>query len=114
MNGPKIRLGKLLGITFQIDPTWFVVFTLITLSLTSRFNAEYPHWTPLTYWIVGILTSILFFVSVVLHYLAQRALVLFHDIAFDYIIQFVFWWLSHSRVKSSVTAYHFLLTAADP
>src|SRR5947208_16435168 len=65
MKGPKIRLGKLLGITFQIDPTWFVVFTLITLSLTSRFAEEYPHWTTLTYWMVGILTSILFFVSVV-------------------------------------------------
>src|SRR5881396_742084 len=74
MNGPKIRLGKLLGIPFQIDPTWFVVFTLITLSLTSRFAEEYPHWTTLTYWMVGILTSILFFFSVVRHELAHRAL----------------------------------------
>src|SRR2546425_12576061 len=114
MNGPKIRLGKLLGITFQIDPTWFVVFTLITLSLTSRFAEEHPHWTPLTYWIVGILTSILFFASVVLHELAHSAVAISKGIPVRSITLFIFGGVAQISREASRPATEFLVAAAGP
>ncbi|PYV40754.1 MAG: peptidase [Acidobacteria bacterium] len=114
MKGPKIRLGKLLGITFQIDPTWFVVFTLITLSLTSRFAEEYPHWTTLTYWMVGILTSILFFVSVVLHELAHSAVAISKGIPVRSITLFIFGGVAQISREASRPGIEFLVAAAGP
>ena len=114
MNGPKIRLGKLLGITFQIDPTWFVVFTLITLSLTSRFAEEYPHWTTLTYWIVGIVTSILFFVSVVLHELAHSAVAISNGIPVRSITLFIFGGVAQISREANLPLTEFLVAAAGP
>jgi Zn-dependent protease/CBS domain-containing protein len=114
MNGPKIRLGKLLGIPFQIDPTWFVVFTLITLSLTSRFAEEYPHWTTLTYWIVGILTSILFFVSVVLHELAHSVVAISKGIPVRSITLFIFGGVAQISREANRPGTEFLVAAAGP
>lgn len=72
--GGSLRLGKLFGIPFFINYTWFVIFALITFSLAyDQFPRSYPFWSPISYWVVGGATSLLFFVSVVAHELAHGA-----------------------------------------
>jgi len=114
MAGPKIRLGKALGITFQIDPTWFIVFTLITLSLTTRFSEQYPHWTTFTYWSVGILTSLLFFVSVILHELAHSAVAISKGIPVRSITLFIFGGVAQISREAGRPSTEFLVAAAGP
>ena len=114
MAGPKIRLGRALGITFQIDPTWFVVFTLITLSLTTRFSEQYPHWTTFTYWSVGILTSLLFFVSVLLHELAHSAVAISKGIPVRSITLFIFGGVAQISREAGRPSTEFLVAVAGP
>jgi Zn-dependent protease/CBS domain-containing protein len=114
MAGPKIRLGRALGITFQIDPTWFIVFTLITLSLTTRFSEQYPHWTTLTYWSAGILTSLLFFVSVLLHELAHSAVAISKGIPVRSITLFIFGGVAQISREAGRPSTEFLVAAAGP
>ena len=68
----SIKLGTILGITIRLDYSWFIIFFLITWSLSAhRLPLLYPDWPQLTYWTIGIITSILFFTSVLIHEMAH-------------------------------------------
>lgn len=64
-TGMAFGLGKLFGIQFRIHYTWFIIFILVTLFLV---NPDYSRWS---YWVIGIITSLLFFASVLAHELAH-------------------------------------------
>lgn len=68
----SIRLGKIKGIPVGLHYTWFIIFVLVSLSLAQFFFPnEYPGWNTAVYWVVGIVTSLLFFGSVLAHELAH-------------------------------------------
>ncbi len=72
MTESRLRIARLFGIPISIDASWLLIFALVTFSLaTSYFPARYPHWSPPAYWAVGLATSLLFFLSVLLHELAH-------------------------------------------
>jgi Zn-dependent protease/CBS domain-containing protein len=75
--GHKWRLGKIFGIEIDIDSSWLIIFILFTWVLGgSYFPREYPHWSKSLYWIMGLATSLLVFVSVLLHELAHSLVAL--------------------------------------
>jgi Zn-dependent protease len=66
------KIGKIAGIEIRIDSSWLVIFFLVTISLALfYFPGRYPDWSRFTYWSVGLLTSLLFFGSVLVHELAH-------------------------------------------
>jgi Zn-dependent protease/CBS domain-containing protein len=68
----QIRLGKLFGIPIHIDVSWLLIFVWVTWSLAgSYFPQRYPTWAGWLYWAVGVITSLLFFISVLLHELGH-------------------------------------------
>lgn len=70
--GKSFKIGKIFGIPFLLDISWFFIFIFVTLTLsTDFFPNEYKGWNPAYYWIIGIATSLLFFGSVVTHELAH-------------------------------------------
>jgi len=67
-----LRLGRVFGIAIGLDWSWFIVFFLITWSLAAHyFPMNYPDWSRGLYWLVGLLTSLLFFGSVLAHELSH-------------------------------------------
>jgi Zn-dependent protease/CBS domain-containing protein len=67
MNG-GIRLGKILGFEISLDYSWFVIFALIIYLFSfSVFPQLVPGLGLTTYLIVGVITAILFFGSVLFH-----------------------------------------------
>jgi Zn-dependent protease len=87
----SLRLGKIFGIPIGINYTWFIVFALVTLSLaTAYFPGRYPTWSSLGYWGVGILTSLLFFASVLIHELAHSVVAIAWGIPVNSITLFIF------------------------
>lgn len=69
-----VKLGRILGVELKLDYSWFIIFVLVTLMLAGRhFPMMDPGWPRATYWIVGVVTSLLFFGSVVAHELAHSA-----------------------------------------
>ena len=70
--GGAFNLGKIFGIQFRLHYSWFIIFVLITVSLSWQyFPFIYPGWNLWTYWLTGVFTSMLFFSSVVAHELAH-------------------------------------------
>ena len=67
-NKNQIRIGGLFGIPLTFDFSWFLVVILITWMLAgSYFPNEYKGWSNYLYWLVGGVTAVLFFFSVLLH-----------------------------------------------
>ncbi len=67
----SVRLGKILGIPVGVNYSWFIVFALVTLTLGGQFAYVYPEWTSTAHYIAGVITSLLFFLSVLLHELGH-------------------------------------------
>jgi Zn-dependent protease len=63
-----IPIGKVFGISLKLHYSWFIVFALVTWTLTaSYFPVNYPTWSLITSLVAGIMTSLLFFGSVLAH-----------------------------------------------
>jgi len=90
MIGQSVKLTTIRGIAVGVHYSWFVIFVLITFSLTGRFASEHPRWTQAEHYAVGILTSLLFFSSILLHELAHSFVALAKDIPVRSITLFVF------------------------
>lgn len=68
----SIKVGSLLGIPLRVNPSWLIIFASVTYFLiAAQFPARFPWWSPLTYVIAGVVTSLLFFGSVIVHELAH-------------------------------------------
>ncbi len=63
----SIRLGRLFGIEVGLHYSWFIIALLITMSLGSQFQETHKDWGSTTIWALSILTSLLFFVTLLLH-----------------------------------------------
>ncbi len=68
----SLRLGRIAGIEIGIHYTWIFIFLLLTWSLAAAFFPTlYPGWETATYWITGVVASLLLFASVLAHELAH-------------------------------------------
>lgn len=70
----QIKLGRIAGISIGLHYSWFIIALLITLSLAGHFHVVNPHWSGRMLWSAAILTSVLFFLALLLHELAHSLL----------------------------------------
>jgi Zn-dependent protease len=69
---PGIHLLTIAGIRIIIDYSWFLIFFLVALSLSSGYlPQEAPGASTLAYWAAGLVATVAFFVSILLHELAH-------------------------------------------
>ena len=109
------NIGKLFGIRFRLHYTWFIIFLLVTISLSWQvFPALYPGWTVFTYWVIGIVTSLLFFASVVAHELAHSLVARFYGIPVKSITLFIFGGMAQIAREASRPGAELKMAAAGP
>lgn len=89
-SGAGAKIGRVRGIPIYLHPSWYIIFLLITFILGSQFATEYPGWGWWGHWSIGLLTSLLFFVSLVIHELGHSAVALRYKIPVLSITLFVF------------------------
>ena len=89
-----LRIGRIFGIPIYLHPSWFIIFALITYTLRTQFTAEHPSWTSQQHWMLGIVTSALFFGSVVFHEVSHSIVAKSYKIPVQSITLFVFGGLS--------------------
>ena len=78
MQVPSWEIGRALGIPIRVHASWFVVFLLVTWSLSTGYLPDnLPGLTPERYWAVGGLAAVLLFVSVLLHELGHSYVALY-------------------------------------
>ncbi len=71
----SIELFRVAGVQIEIDYSWLVIFFLVLWSLSAGyFPQEYPGQRPLDYWVVGLVATLFFFASVLLHELSHAAM----------------------------------------
>jgi Zn-dependent protease len=108
------RIAKILGIPIYLDATWLLIFGLITYTLAMNFRQLHPQWTPAEHWSLGILTSLLFFASVLFHELAHSVVALYYKIPVHSITLFIFGGIARIGREPSKPLQEFNIAVAGP
>ena len=110
-----IRIGRILGIPIFLDVSWILVFALFTWSLFSQFGGDAKlHWTPAEKWGVALVTSLLFFGSVVFHELAHSVVAQRYRIRVLSITLFLFGGLARIGREPDKPIQEFNIAIAGP
>jgi Zn-dependent protease/CBS domain-containing protein len=71
VGGAAWRIGRVAGIDVAIDSSWVLIFLLVTVSLGTQLRLAHEEWHWSSTWGTGVVTSLLFFASIVLHELGH-------------------------------------------
>src|SRR5580698_6575648 len=108
------RVGAVFGVPIYIHGTWLIIFMLITYSLATQFTQQHPGWAPEQHWALGIITSILFFASVVFHELSHTLVAKAYRIPVASITLFVFGGLARISREPDNAKQEFNIAIAGP
>lgn len=111
----SIKLGKILGIPIRLHFTWFIIFALVTLSLSLQyFPQNYPHWSKVLSWVIGISTSLLFFASVIAHELSHSVVSSLQGVPVKSITLFIFGGVARISREADKAGSEFRMAIAGP
>ena len=115
MTRQNVPLGNILGIPIGLDYSWFLIFALMTWLLAkSYYPAEFKHWPAAEYWGVAAATTIMLFVSVLLHELGHSVVALSYKIPVRRITLFIFGGVAEIGAESPSAAAEFFIAIAGP
>ena len=98
-----------------MDYSWFVIFALLTWMLaTNYYPAEFKDWPPLLYWLMGAVTAVTLFVSVLLHELGHSVVALRYKIPVRSITLFLFGGVAQIGAEPPSAIAEFLIASAGP
>jgi Zn-dependent protease/CBS domain-containing protein len=106
-----LRVARVFGIPIYLHSSWFLLFALIAFSLSSGFASRNQDWTTGQQWAVGVLTTLLYFGSVLFHELSHSVVALHYKIPVDSITLFIFGGVARIT-RDPVRAWHEFLIAA--
>ncbi len=114
MNG-SFRVGNLFGIPFYINSSWFLVLGLLTLTYGGSLAAQFPEELGgILPWILGLITALLLFSSVLAHELGHSFVALSQGIEVKSITLFIFGGLASLDRESKTPAEAFWVAIAGP
>src|SRR5258708_28168534 len=71
----SFRIGRVAGIDLRIHCTWLFALVLVAWSLADGFfPASFPSFDPITDWLLGIVSALLLFASVLIHELSHSVM----------------------------------------
>ena len=115
MKKMNIPLGRILNIPIELDLSWFLIFALMTWTLaTGYYPNEFKNQPVLTYWIIGAVTSILLFASVLLHELGHSVVALRHNVPVRRITLFIFGGIAEIGKEPPDAKAEFWIAIAGP
>ncbi|MCJ7742956.1 MAG: site-2 protease family protein [Dehalococcoidales bacterium] len=111
----SLRLGRIAGIEIGIHYTWLLAFALIAWSLAAGFfPGAAPRQTLGAYWIAGVISALLLFVSVLLHELAHSLVAQARGIPVRSITLFIFGGVSNLEEEAERPAVEFAMAIVGP
>jgi Zn-dependent protease len=115
MMRQTIPLGRILGIPIGLDFSWFLIFALLTWTLAaSYYPAQFQSWPAAQYWIVGALTAVLMFASVLLHELGHSVVAMRYKIPVRSITLFIFGGVAQIGAEPPSARAEFWIALAGP
>lgn len=109
----NIRVGSLFGIPFYINPSWFIVLALVTFSTGGSLAAQFPALGALN-WLLGLVSALLLFSSVLAHELGHSLVALRQGIEVRSISLFLFGGLASLDREAKTPGGAFWVAIAGP
>ena len=111
----NIKVGRYLGIDVYLHYSWFFIFLLLAWALAGGwFPQIFPGYRAVDYWILGLLSSLLLFISVLMHELAHSVVARRHGLKVDRITLFFFGGMAGMHEKHISPAIEFKMAIAGP
>jgi Zn-dependent protease/CBS domain-containing protein len=115
MKRQTIPLARILGIPVEIDYSWFLIFVLLTWMLAvSYYPRESGDWPMVQYWIMGAVTSLLLFASVLVHEFGHSVVALRYKIPVRSITLFIFGGVAQIAAEPPSAVAEFWIAIAGP
>jgi Zn-dependent protease/CBS domain-containing protein len=113
--GKSFQIAKIFGIPFRLDYSWFIIFILITVMLSlNLFPNAYPGWETYAYWVIGVITGLLFFASVLVHELAHSIVSIKKGIPVNSITLFLFGGVAQISKEAAQPKTELVISLAGP
>lgn len=110
-----ISLGRIFGIELDLDYSWFLVFGLLTWVLAvNYYPVEFGNWSQGQYWLMGAITAVMLFVSVLLHELGHSVVAMHYGIPVPRITLFIFGGVAQIAQEPAGPLSEFWIAIAGP
>jgi Zn-dependent protease len=111
----QIPLGRIFGISLGLDYSWFLIFLLLAWSLAVGYYPEaIPAQSVPLYWILGAVSAILLFVTVLLHELGHSLVALHYGVPVQSITIFIFGGVSQISAEAPDAGAELWIALAGP
>jgi Zn-dependent protease len=114
MRKDGIQIGRIYGIPIFLHTSWFLIFGLIAFSFASKFDSLQLNIPTSRLWGLGLMTSALFFGSLVFHELAHSVIAKHYKIPVVSITLFVFGGVSRIGREPDRALEEFNIAVAGP
>jgi Zn-dependent protease len=111
---PGFRIVTIAGIPIYLHPTWLFVFALTSWLFVEQFAQMHQQWSGQLKWAVGIVTSLLFFASVIFHEMSHSVVAQHYKIRVLSITLFVFGGVARIERDPSKPIQEFNIAVAGP
>lgn len=114
MHG-SIQLGRVGGISISINYSWVIIFVLLAASLAlGWFPFLLPGAGQAAYWVMAIIGTLLFFLSVLAHELAHSLVARGRGLPVSSITLFIFGGVSNLQQEPRSAAEEFVISVVGP
>jgi Zn-dependent protease len=112
--GGGIRIGRLFGIEIRIDGSWLVIAFLIGWALFAQFQLVFPDIETPEAVLLGAVTAILFFASVLLHELSHSVVARRLGVPVESITLFLFGGVTKTKTEAQTAGDEFRIAVVGP
>lgn len=110
-----MRIAKIFGIEIWLDYSWLIIFFLILITFTAGLlPAQYPGLSRPTAVVTGVITTLLFFASVIAHELSHSVYAKSQGLEIRRITLFVFGGASELTDEPKSPGQEFIMSALGP
>lgn len=110
-----IRLLRIGGIEIIIDFSWLIVFILLVFTIAEALlPLMHPQYSAPQYWIMGFITALLLFVSILIHELAHSIVAIRYGIRVTSIRPLIFGGIEQTTSEPKNGRHEFLIALAGP
>lgn len=110
-----IPIGRIFGISVDLDLSWFLLIGLLTWMLAvSYYPVEFHGWTVGQYWLIGLVTALMLFASVLIHELGHSVVAKGYGMSVPRIVLFIFGGVSEISAEPPSAAAEFWIAIVGP
>src|SRR4030088_2343426 len=111
----SFKIGRVAGIDLRIHYTWLFALVLVTWSLADGFYpTAFPGFDPITDWLLGIVSALLLFTSVLVHELSHSVMAQRRGLEVHSITLFIFGGISAIAGEPRKAKDEFAISVVGP